>query len=1091
MLALLLTASACGNGHSVAEVELGHEEWVREGAALHEELRGGIDAGGVFLKTPALYAGEREFDRIGFMFDAERTPELDVRVSMDGGRTFMDWIPANITFREEIAHNAHADVPPGATHLQARFRGVEPSSLSYLMVDPFVFQPDPVVERDEMEELGVLTQALAADSVVDVTRAEWNARATGCTAGHTPNRMTIHHTATPTNDSLSVPGRMRQMQNYHMDTNGWCDIGYHFCIGQDGKVYEARRETLQGAHVLGHNHGNAGISFIGTYTTVEPTSDMMDAGARTIRAVADEYSIPISGSYIKGHRDYDPSNECPGSALYPRLGDLIAMAADSETDEGVLLGFIYHGDDVQDLSSRISGAAVELQTGEQTLSDEDGLYRFDLAPGTYEIEASADGYTTESLERTVQAGDTAWGSIRLHPVNGEGLVQGFVFWVDDPSEYGEYVGDTSRRIAGATVTFSPGGRQATTNSNGYFDIGLPEGTYSVQASASGYEDGTRPDDVTVVAGESTWGSTHVIRPDEDDPIPAPEVDITQPSDGAVMTKSEVQVKGTVTYSEGPVSLTVSGAQVDVDDGSFETSVTLAEGDNVIQAVAEDGSGRTGQDSVTVHYEPPSLGRLQGAVYHGPSSHDLSMRIEGAVVEIDGGESTVTNDVGEYSFDVEAGTYTVEASAEGFSTEWIVREVEAGKTVWGSIRLYPPPSEDEGTVRGVVFWVDDPSEHWDYDEDASRRVSGATVTFSPGDHVATTDSSGQYEIDLPAGTYSVTASAEGYHDGTRPEDVTAMEGHSVWAAAHVLRPEEDGPVPAPSVNITDPPDGSVVEQDEIRVSGTVTHSEPLTSLTVDGEEVGSDRGYFEALVHLEEGENVIEAVAEDELGQIGEDAITIYLGLPDSGIDGFVFDGSEGQQARISGAVVSVSEADVELVTDASGAFSADLEEGVYQLGVEADGYGSYQRSITIEQGSRLSLRVGLYPRVESDEGIIQILSPVDGAELDEEEIVVSGWAAIGNLASVTVNGVEADLEAVPSFRAEISLEAGENVIEAVAQRTNGDEAGRASITVNYEKSGCGCSAASGSGSSLVWPALLIFGLLPLTRPCRASASMGD
>ena len=33
---------------------------------------------------------------------------------------------------------------------------------------------------------------------------------------------------------------MKGIQNYHMDSRGWSDIGYNFLVGEDGRIYEVR-----------------------------------------------------------------------------------------------------------------------------------------------------------------------------------------------------------------------------------------------------------------------------------------------------------------------------------------------------------------------------------------------------------------------------------------------------------------------------------------------------------------------------------------------------------------------------------------------------------------------------------------------------------------------------------------------------------------------------------------------------------------------------------------------------------------------------------------------------------------------------------
>ena len=63
-----------------------------------------------------------------------------------------------------------------------------------------------------------------------------------------------HHTAGTEcfnlQDCIAV---MKGIQDFHMDDRDWWDIGYNFLIGQDGRIYEGRGFTVQGAHCSGWN----------------------------------------------------------------------------------------------------------------------------------------------------------------------------------------------------------------------------------------------------------------------------------------------------------------------------------------------------------------------------------------------------------------------------------------------------------------------------------------------------------------------------------------------------------------------------------------------------------------------------------------------------------------------------------------------------------------------------------------------------------------------------------------------------------------------------------------------------------------------
>ena len=54
---------------------------------------------------------------------------------------------------------------------------------------------------------------------------------------------------------------MKGIQDYHMDDRDWWDIGYNFLIGQDGRIYEGRGFTVQGAHCSGWNTQTLGNNF--------------------------------------------------------------------------------------------------------------------------------------------------------------------------------------------------------------------------------------------------------------------------------------------------------------------------------------------------------------------------------------------------------------------------------------------------------------------------------------------------------------------------------------------------------------------------------------------------------------------------------------------------------------------------------------------------------------------------------------------------------------------------------------------------------------------------------------------------------------
>lgn len=155
-----------------------------------------------------------------------------------------------------------------------------------------------------------------------ISRAEWGARAprarTPTTWGHR-TEFVVHHSEGPTSQSV------RSIQDFHMGTRGWSDIGYNFLVDVHGRIYEGRGWLTVGAHAPGHNSSGIGVCMIGR------DGDATPAALRSIRWVYDEAHRRAGRSLKKlGHRDVY-STDCPGDQLYAwvRAG----MPADTEEDD--------------------------------------------------------------------------------------------------------------------------------------------------------------------------------------------------------------------------------------------------------------------------------------------------------------------------------------------------------------------------------------------------------------------------------------------------------------------------------------------------------------------------------------------------------------------------------------------------------------------------------------------------------------------------------------------------------------------------------------------------------------------------------------
>ncbi len=387
-----------------------------------DDLWNELSADGEFALSPVMKAEHDAFTRVAVRFDSAEPFHLDVRVRGAADASWSSWHPIEITFREGVAHNGHADVPKGGSELQLRLRGDSPDAITFLSVQAFDARGQELVDErvraQAVEDLDVATAG-----TMDVSRAAWGAEASGCSAplGEV-DRVAIHHTATPNNDPLDVPARMRQMQSFHIRERGFCDIGYHAVIGLDGRAYAARPAHLRGAHVGGANTGNLGIAMMGSYQSHLPSPAMLDRAAELLDEATAAHGLALSRDTVRGHREWqDGSNTCPGDSLLSHLGALVVAAgggAEAPSDSPFVLpvprgGVVLDdnerhfgacrsasGGSNSDCTRRHLGVDIHAKIGEPVVAAADGEVveiSSNSGAGLYVNIAHDDGYLTRYL----------------------------------------------------------------------------------------------------------------------------------------------------------------------------------------------------------------------------------------------------------------------------------------------------------------------------------------------------------------------------------------------------------------------------------------------------------------------------------------------------------------------------------------------------------------------------------------------------------------------------------------------------------------------------------------------------------------------
>ena len=121
--------------------------------------------------------------------------------------------------------------------------------------------------------------------------------------------MARHLTHVIVHHSLSPDGVTRNadaIRRYHVEHNGWSDVGYHFLVELIGSCYESvtgRPITQNGAHCkeLGMNRNSIGVCLIGNFDIAVPNPAQLAELVNLIKHLMSEYKIPARN--VLGHRE--------------------------------------------------------------------------------------------------------------------------------------------------------------------------------------------------------------------------------------------------------------------------------------------------------------------------------------------------------------------------------------------------------------------------------------------------------------------------------------------------------------------------------------------------------------------------------------------------------------------------------------------------------------------------------------------------------------------------------------------------------------------------------------------------------------------
>ena len=104
-----------------------------------------------------------------------------------------------------------------------------------------------------------------------------------------------------------------EIRKWHIQGNGWRDIGYHYVIRRNGRVESGRPLEQVGAHVAGHNADSIGVCLVGGLDAAgRSAAEYSPEQWTALRQLLGRLSGRFPEAEILGHRDFPGvRKDCP------------------------------------------------------------------------------------------------------------------------------------------------------------------------------------------------------------------------------------------------------------------------------------------------------------------------------------------------------------------------------------------------------------------------------------------------------------------------------------------------------------------------------------------------------------------------------------------------------------------------------------------------------------------------------------------------------------------------------------------------------------------------------------------------------------
>ena len=118
---------------------------------------------------------------------------------------------------------------------------------------------------------------------------------------------------------------------YHVNTNDWAGIGYHYYILDDGTIYQTQEDSVISYHASGKNQDTLGVAITGEHTCSynEPENNYDIISAKkynalvyTLAKLTNKYSN-IAVEKIVGHSETGSPKSCPNLNMTQLRDDVL------------------------------------------------------------------------------------------------------------------------------------------------------------------------------------------------------------------------------------------------------------------------------------------------------------------------------------------------------------------------------------------------------------------------------------------------------------------------------------------------------------------------------------------------------------------------------------------------------------------------------------------------------------------------------------------------------------------------------------------------------------------------------------------------